>query len=127
MAMSVDAAARVTCACASCHADAAEFLALRTGEGTGLLGERLQRNGWFGQCERPRAYDAALAFVAEIRAGALAELARADRDLFGFFCHACAVVYCSACWTIGPPEFDDGFYDCTRGTCPAGHTQTLDD
>ena len=67
------------------------------------------------------------ALVAEIRAGTIAELARADGDLFGFFCNACARVYCHACWTIGPPEFDDGFYDCTRGTCVEGHTQTLDD
>ncbi len=35
--------------------------------------------------------------------------------------------YRERCWDVEPPEFDDGFYDCTRGTCPKGHPQTLDD
>jgi hypothetical protein len=24
-------------------------------------------------------------------------------------------------------EYDDGFYDCTRGTCPEGHRRMVDD
>jgi hypothetical protein len=42
------------------------------------------------------------------------------------FCRGCATSYCAKCWR-GVPVFDDGFYDCTRGTCPRGHDQTIDD
>ncbi|MDO8806468.1 MAG: HD domain-containing protein [Elusimicrobiota bacterium] len=43
-----------------------------------------------------------------------------------FECHVCRRVYCLRHWNTRV-EFDDGFYDCTRGTCPDGHTQLLDD
>ena len=66
-------------------------------------------------------------WVERIRTGVLVDLRREDPDFFAFVCRECGVVYCESCWNVGPPEFDDGFYDCTRGTCPKGHTQTLDD
>jgi len=67
------------------------------------------------------------AWVRRITTEPLGELAKTDPDLFGFVCRACSLAYCTACWSVGRPEMDEGFYDCTRGTCPAGHTQTLDD
>jgi hypothetical protein len=42
------------------------------------------------------------------------------------YCPECDAIYC---WTHFNPyqEFDDGFYDCTWGTCPQGHRRILDD
>ena len=88
---------------------------------------KLERTGWFGSCIRPMSTHDAEKWIVRIRTTALVELLREDPDLFAFVCRQCAVVYCEKCWTVGPPEFDDGFYDCTRGTCPKGHRQTLDD
>jgi hypothetical protein len=50
-----------------------------------------------------------------------------DPDFIAFHCWECGLDYCEQCWHIGPPVFDDGFYDYTNGTCPAGHEQTVDD
>lgn len=54
------------------------------------------------------------------------EIARIDGDLGGFCCRACERNYCADCWSAWI-EFDESFYDCTRGQCPRGHVQTLDD
>ncbi|KAA1424024.1 hypothetical protein [Nocardioides antri] len=51
---------------------------------------------------------------------------RIDWELAAFCCHVCELNYCSKCWSNWV-EFDDDFYDCTRGRCPAGHEQMLDD
>ena len=51
----------------------------------------------------------------------------ADADFVAFHCRNCNRSYCERCWRIGPPQFDDGFYDCTSGTCPEGHEQIVDD
>ena len=50
-----------------------------------------------------------------------------DIDFSAFVCRLCNRPYCESCWDIGEPEFDEGFYDCTRGICPRGHTQMVDD
>src|SRR5688572_8264702 len=42
------------------------------------------------------------------------------------FCLQCEKAYCKDHWVMSL-EFDDGYYDCTRGSCPAGHEQLLDD
>ena len=120
---------RETCLCSKCGKVAAEFAAFRAGEATGFMANRehLLRTGWFGELLRPAAYESAVALLEKIRAGELIALAKDDPDMFGFFCRKCCKSYCTACWQIGPPEFDDGFYDCTRGTCPEGHEQVLDD
>lgn len=51
---------------------------------------------------------------------------RLDWELAAFCCSSCQLNYCSACWRTWI-EFDDGFYDCTRGRCPHGHEQALAD
>jgi len=42
------------------------------------------------------------------------------------YCPDCDEIYC---WEHYNPveEFDDGFYDCTYGTCPKGHRRIIDD
>jgi hypothetical protein len=42
------------------------------------------------------------------------------------YCRECQRSYCADHWERAT-EYDDGFYDCVRGTCPEGHTQLLDD
>jgi hypothetical protein len=46
-----------------------------------------------------------------------------------FYCHQCQRSYCIKHWVV-LPRFDDefpGFYDCSIGTCPQGHTRKVDD
>ena len=87
----------------------------------------LARSEWFGSCLKPMSEPAALALIDRIRTGDLGVLQREDPDFYAFVCRQCGVAYCQRCWKVGWPEFDDGFYDCTRGECPKGHEQTLDD
>lgn len=49
-----------------------------------------------------------------------------DWELAAFCCETCELNYCAACWDKRI-EYDEGFYDCTRGRCPSGHEQLLDD
>jgi hypothetical protein len=42
------------------------------------------------------------------------------------YCPACDRVYCGDHYLL-QTEYDDGFYDCTRATCPAGHRRMVDD
>lgn len=42
------------------------------------------------------------------------------------YCPECDKVYCNA-HIRTDVEFDDGFYDCTYGTCPKGHRRIIDD
>ena len=47
-------------------------------------------------------------------------------DLTPFWCPACAASYCHRHW-VTEEVMDEGFYDCTYGTCPEGHRTMLDD
>lgn len=62
-----------------------------------------------------------------IRAADYAAARQLDMDFVGFHCRECGRNYCERCWRIGPPQFDEGFYDCTSATCPEGHEQVVDD
>jgi hypothetical protein len=42
------------------------------------------------------------------------------------YCPECDKVYCGDHIST-KMEFDDGFYDCTYGTCPKGHKRIIDD
>lgn len=64
--------------------------------------------------------------AAEIDAGDVQALYRLDGEWAPFYCPACEACYCREHWRTWM-DFDDGFYDCTWGTCPAGHTRMLDD
>jgi hypothetical protein len=39
----------------------------------------------------------------------------------------CHLAYCAAHWADVAPTFDEGFYDATYATCPAGHRVMIDD
>jgi hypothetical protein len=49
-----------------------------------------------------------------------------DREYAPFWCRSCAKSYCRACWVVWV-DYDEGFYDCTRGRCPEGHERIMDD
>ena len=42
------------------------------------------------------------------------------------YCPQCDRIYCARHYSPRE-EYDEGFYDCTRGTCPQGHSRILDD
>ena len=42
------------------------------------------------------------------------------------WCPQCRLIYCRAHYNVRE-EWDEGFYDCSRGTCPQGHTRIVDD
>ncbi len=42
------------------------------------------------------------------------------------YCPDCNAIYCREHYHLHE-EFDEGFYDCTRGTCPSGHERMVDD
>ncbi len=66
---------------------------------------------------------AVAARVLEADAAGLFEL---DREFAPSWCPVCARNYCPTCWVVRV-DFDEGFYDCTRGRCPEGHVRILDD
>ena len=47
-------------------------------------------------------------------------------DLAPFWCRFCGRAYCRRHWAT-ETVMDEGFYDCTYGTCPAGHRVMIDD
>lgn len=55
-----------------------------------------------------------------------AELRRVDCELAPFYCPDCGQNYCRADWDTYV-LLDDGFYDCTMGTCPSGHQHMVED
>jgi hypothetical protein len=55
-----------------------------------------------------------------------AALRRIDWKLAPFFCPDCDQSYCRADWHTSV-LVDDGFYECTMGTCPGGHKHMVDD
>lgn len=65
--------------------------------------------------------------AAALTAGDLDRLGKHVGDLLAaFLCRRCSKPHCSKHW--GPQAvFDDGMFDCARGTCPRGHEQTLSD
>ena len=72
------------------------------------------------------------ALFAALDAGELARLHerfKQDTDHFegiDAFCPPCDRIYCGAHYAKRE-VFDEGFYDCTHGTCPEGHTRIIDD
>lgn len=60
------------------------------------------------------------------RRGAWRELYQLDPEWLSSYCATCDVNYCRDHWET-ELEFDDGFYDFTRGVCPRGHERVLTD
>ena len=87
----------------------------------------LRRTGFIGEVTKFDDAEGLHRLLEVIRSGDFACARGADADFVAFHCRECGRSYCEPCWRIGPPEFDDGFYDFTSGTCPEGHEQTVDD
>jgi len=51
---------------------------------------------------------------------------RVFEDGLDCYCPDCGAAYCRACMQLRE-EYDEGFYDCTWGTCPRGHTRIVHD
>lgn len=79
------------------------------------------RTAWIGP-------DHLAAFRAAAASGARA-LYRLDLEYTPTYCPDCDAVYCAAHWRTWL-EFDPdepSWLDCTRGTCPKGHTRMIED
>lgn len=63
---------------------------------------------------------------AALRAHDVRSLYAMDTEYVPFWCRSCSKNYCRACWLMWV-DYDDGFYDCTRGRCPVGHERIMDD
>lgn len=50
----------------------------------------------------------------------------AQADGLDYYCPSCNAVYCAAHYPT-LPDFDEGFYDCSRAVCPKGHRRVMDD
>jgi hypothetical protein len=109
----------VTVPCARCGEAAAKF---------SLVPQRgLKRTGFLGEVTRFGEASELGRLLEMVRAADYESARGADADFVAFHCRECRRSYCQRCWRIGPPEFDEGFYDCTRAVCPEGHEQIVDD
>ena len=50
-----------------------------------------------------------------------------DIEFTPFFCPACNKCYCKEHWRFWDVDDEDGWYDSTRGMCPAKHERMLSD
>lgn len=87
----------------------------------------LTRDGFLSRTTLFGSEEDMTALLEALETGAWDALEGRHQDFTAFRCRACQQSYCERCWSVGEPEYDDGFYDCTRGHCPQGHEQTLDD
>ena len=53
-------------------------------------------------------------------------LRQVNANLAPFYRSDCALNYCARDWDTHV-LLDDGFYDCTMGTCPSAHRHMVDD
>lgn len=122
----------LTLSCCRCGSPAATFAFRPAGKGDGLWrdSDRLERTGFMGTVVKFGPLDSFAPFLSALQRGDYDSARSGDPDLVAFHCWTCNEDYCEKCWQIGPPTFDDdfpGFYDCTRGVCPEGHEQVVDD
>lgn len=90
-------------------------------------GDELRVESFLGRLSVPGGATPAVRAAAS--AGDAAALRAADPAAFGFVCPDCRACYCGRHW-VKQAQFDPdfpGWYDCTYGTCPAGHRHLLDD
>ncbi len=120
----------LTLPCARCGRAAAEIsLLLASVQGAGPFSDRdrLERADFMGTVTKFGAYAHLLALFEWLARQDFAAARGEDADFVAFHCRVCNQAYCEKCWQIGAPVFDEGFYDYTLGTCPAGHEQIVDD
>lgn len=120
----------ISLSCAKCGQPAAIFKVFNAQEGEGIWKDRtrIERSVFMGSTIQFGEIDSLHYVLYALQRGDYEYASRKlGPDFIAFRCEACQLDYCEKCWDIGPPEFDDGFYDCTYGACPEGHTQTVDD
>jgi hypothetical protein len=124
------ASRHLTVPCAQCGRAAVELALLPAGTltaGAASTRDRLERTDFMGTLTRFGSATELAALFGAVCTGDYAAARAIDVDFVAFHCHACGQAYCDTCWRLSPPVFDEGFYDYTRGTCPHGHEQTVDD
>ena len=124
--------AETSLACASCGAEAVRLRLFRAGGlregvrvGEGAAGV-LVASGFVGVVEMVVGAGAFAALREFLGRGDARRLHGLDPKYAPCFCRGCGKNYCAAHWRAEVVE-DEGFYDCTYGTCPAGHRQMIDD
>lgn len=121
----------LTLTCAQCGRAAVEISLLRTTNGADAdrwhNRDRLERTEFIGNVTKFGPYPQLVDLFESIQRGDYDLARQLDPDFVAFYCRICDRVYCDTCWQVGPPEFDEGFYDCTWGTCPNTHVQIVDD
>lgn len=119
----------ITLPCSRCGQPAATFAVIAAGAGEGMWRDRdrLERAGFMGAVIKFGDHKSFAPFLSALAGGDYDKASAGDPDFVAFHCWTCGRDYCEQCWRIGPPEFDEGFYDCTRGVCPDGHEQVVDD
>lgn len=127
--MELPAPRPLTLVCAQCQRAAAEIAlwpATVTSKRAGGR-DRIERTEFLGTLTRFGPTPELVALFEAVGRGDF-EAARAiDTDFVAFHCRGCGQNYCDTCWQLSAPEFDEGFYDYRRGTCPRGHAQVVDD
>ncbi len=48
------------------------------------------------------------------------------KEVLDAYCPECYKIYCRAHYDINE-KWEEGFYDCSYGTCPNGHRRMIDD
>jgi hypothetical protein len=115
------AAAEFLCVVCGAVAGRVEVVPSPTGAGNRLV-HSVFASGW-EQASRTETYAAA---AQALRGGDPRALWALNAEWAPFYCPECRACYCRSHWREAM-EFDEGFYDCTHGTCPRGHTRLLDD
>lgn len=123
--------------CAACGEMAAVVIAVPAGSsvdmGPQLGRETYERDavvvdyfhGTVGKIVDPETLDAVREIITSDEPDPVA-LRRIDWDIVPYYCPDCDLNYCWADWNA-VVLFDEGFYDCSIGTCPRGHRHTVDD
>lgn len=113
--------ARQELACAACGLAAATFeIGIDRWSGNRAL--------LFRGITRSRAFPLTLAakVLGELEGGKISSVHSSIEEGIDAYCPACDRIYCRDHYLMDV-EYDDGFYDCTRATCPEGHRRMVDD
>lgn len=110
--------------CSACGREAAR---IDFGPENGETRSSLTVSGFWGKTTIYGEESALREFFGRISRGELQGRDASEAEFLGFFCRACGKSYCRNCWGSFLTEFDEGFYDYTKATCPQGHEQILDD
>ena len=113
--------ARRELACAACGLAAATFeIGIDRWSGNRAL--------LFRGITRSRAFPLTLAanVLGELQGGKISSVHSSIEEGIDAYCPACDRIYCRDHYLMDV-EYDEGFYDCTRATCPEGHRRMVDD